>query len=401
MQNHPVLDQVLIGYSPMIDKQRAVVATRLTIFQEPPDSAPDAAALVQALSTAFPASDGPGAGRPVLMLNLTNEALLDAVLAADVPAHVLVEVPAFMVIDPSRADALHAAHAAGRALAINGRPMTEVPRELLPCFRHSVVDFVDDRRVSPPGPQTPPRRITTVSSGVRTTEAVEAAFARGAAGVLGWPMDDEIKPSLRGSMPPDLRGIVELMNRVDREEPTESMEHVLVADPTLAFRLLRYINSAAFGLRVEVTSFKHALMLLGYQRLKRWLALLLASGTKDPTLHPVMHVATRRGLLMEELARSSGDEEMRGEMFICGVFSLLDRLMRQPLLDLMKNVPVPERVQQSLLGEGPYTRHLELVQAIEEASVFDIREAAERAMISPAELNRALLAALSVARQFD
>jgi c-di-GMP phosphodiesterase len=214
-------------------------------------------------------------------------------------------------------------------------------------------------------------------------------------------MDDEIRPTLRGSMPPDLRGIVELMNRVDREEPAERMEHVLTADPTLAFRLLRYINSAAFGLRVEVTSFKHALMLLGYQRLKRWLALLLASGSKDVTLRPVMHVAARRGLVMEELARGSGDDEMRGEMFICGVFSLLDRLMRQPFSELMKNVPVPERVRQSLLGEGPYTQHLALVRAIEESSAPDIREAAERVMLAPSELNRALLSALSTARQFD
>jgi EAL and modified HD-GYP domain-containing signal transduction protein len=56
---------------------------------------------------------------------------------------------------------------------------------------------------------------------------------------------------------------------------------VLKNDPTLAFRLLRYINSPAFGLRVEVTRFRHAIMLLGYQRLKRWLALLLASASKD------------------------------------------------------------------------------------------------------------------------
>jgi c-di-GMP phosphodiesterase len=401
MQNHPVLGQVLIGYSPMIDKQRTVAATRLTFYPERPDTAVDADALVQALVEAFPAPEGAGAGVPLVMLNATSEALLDALLAVPVPPHLLIEVPAFLVADPARADSLRARHAAGASLAISGRPVAELPRELLPCFRHAIVDFHDDRRVAPADAKTPPRTITTVSAGVRTAADLEMAFTRGAVGVLGWPMDDEIKPTLRGSMPPDLRGIVELMNRVDREEPAERMEHVLTADPTLAFRLLRYINSAAFGLRVEVTSFKHALMLLGYQRLKRWLALLLASGTKDVTLRPVMHVAARRGLVMEELARGSGDDEMRGEMFICGVFSLLDRLMRQPFSELMKNVPVPERVRQSLLDEGPYTQHLALVRAIEEASAPDIRECAERVMLAPSELNRALLLALSNARQFD
>ena len=74
---------------------------------------------------------------------------------------------------------------------------------------------------------------------------------------------------------------------------------------------MRYINSPAFGLRVEISSFRHAIMLLGYQRLKRWLALLLATASKDNNMKPVMFAAVRRGLLLEELARDAGDAEMR------------------------------------------------------------------------------------------
>jgi EAL and modified HD-GYP domain-containing signal transduction protein len=83
---------------------------------------------------------------------------------------------------------------------------------------------------------------------------------------------------------------------------------------------MRYLNSAAFGLTVEINSFGHALMLLGYQRLKRWLALLLASSSKGVGARHLLYGAVRRGLLMEELGRTQGDAEMRGEMFICGVF---------------------------------------------------------------------------------
>jgi len=391
----------VIGYTPMFDHQRAIVSTRLTIFPSRPDVAPDAPALLGALAEAFPARDDQARGYAPVMLNIASEALLDGVLASAAYPHLMIVVPAFMAIDPARAASLRALQAAGQPLAIGGRPLSQLPRDVLPCFRHAIVDYPDDRRTQAPGPDTPPRAITTVTSGVRTAAEVEIAFARGAVCVLGWPMDDAIRTSPRGAIAPDLRAIIELMNRVDREEPAEQMEHVLTADPTLAFRLLRYINSAAFGLRVEVTSFRHALMLLGYQRLKRWLALLLASGTKDTTLRPVMHVAARRGLLMEELARGSGDETMRGEMFICGVFSLLDRLLQQPLSQLMENIPVTERVKQSLLGEGPYSTHLDLVRALEESSALDIHDASERVMISQGEVNRALLAALSMAREFD
>ena len=124
--------------------------------------------------------------------------------------------------------------------------------------------------------------------------------------------------------------IIELIHRVDNEEPIDRLEATLRRDPTLAFKLLRYINSPAFGLRVEISSFSHAIMMLGYQRLKRWLALLLATASKDVNLRPVMFAALRRGLLMEELVRGSADEELRNEVFICGVFSLLDRMFQQP-----------------------------------------------------------------------
>ena len=62
----------------------------------------------------------------------------------------------------------------------------------------------------------------------------------------------------------------------------------------------------------------------------------------------------------------AGDDEMRGEMFICGVFSLLDRMLGQPFAELFKSVPVPDRVQQALVdGSGPFQPYLHLVRALE------------------------------------
>ena len=235
---------------------------------------------------------------------------------------------------------------------------------------------------------------------------MEASFARGAQAVLGWPIDDAIAASTaRGTKTagqPDLQVIVELIHRVDTEEPIERLELTLKRDPSLAFKLMRYINSPAFGLRVEISSFRHASMMLGYKRLKRWLALLLATAGKDANQRPVMFAAVRRGLLMEELVRSTGDEEMRNEMFICGVFSLLDRMFGQPFAELLTTIPVPERVFQALVdGSGPFQPYVELVHAIENESLYDFRAAAETLMMSVSEINRSELRALAAASQLE
>lgn len=403
MTDHPVLGQVALGYCPLVDRPRTVTALRLTVFPERPDAAPDPAALFAALEEVWPAPEADRKPVPQVSLNLAGEALLARAMATGPGPQMMVEVPAFMAGDPAQLASLTAMRERGSVLVIKGRPVNPLTPEVLSMFTHSIVDMAEDRRAGAPAPAGVTRNITCIQTGARTSADYDLAFTRGAVAVAGWPWEDAPpKASGRSSVPADISTVMDLINGVDREEPVAKLEGVLRRDPTLAFRLMRYLNSPAFGLSVEINSFSHALMMLGYQRLKRWLALLLASSAKGANAKPVMYAAVRRGLLMEELGRQQDDAEVRGEMFICGVFSLLDRLLQQPFKELLPSVPVPDRVAQALRGEGgPYAPFLELVEAIEQSSLFDIRERSEALFLSPAVVNRAVLGALLSARQLD
>ena len=77
-------------------------------------------------------------------------------------------------------------------------------------------------------------------------------------------------------------------------------------------------------------------------------------------------------------------------------------MMGQPFEQLLKSIPVPQDVFDALvLGSGRYRPYLELVRAVEQESLFDIRNTAESLMLSATEINRALLGALIAARQLD
>jgi EAL and modified HD-GYP domain-containing signal transduction protein len=396
-KDNSILNQVALGYSPMIDRKRNVIATRLTLFPLRADSALDASQLLAAVGEVWPAGGGSAS------LNVLSESLLQDLLNAAPSPNLMLEVPSFMAVNPLHSAALRALHARGITLLLKGRPLSELPREVLPCFKYSIVDVDEDRRL--PGSAAPAgvtRAIGHVQSGVRSLAQLEASFERGAHAVLGWPIEDIVARPGRKAQQPDMQVIAELIRRVDAEESIDKLENTLRRDPTLAFKLLRYINSPAFGLRVEINSFSHAIMMLGYKKLKRWLALLLATAGQDANLRPVMFAAVRRGLLMEELARSSGDEEMRSELFICGVFSLLDKMMGEPFDSLLKSIPVPERVYRALAEDaGPYWPYCQLIRAVEAESLFDIRDAAEQLLMSQGELNRALLHALAGASQLE
>lgn len=401
--DHAILGQTALSYSPVIDRNRSVTATRLTVWPLQQGAQLDASALLQALGEAWPV------GGQALWLNVASESLLQDLMRAQPGSHVLLEIPAFMASDEALVDALCTLHANGSTLLLKGRPLKELPRAVLPCFKQSIIDYDSDRRVEAPGSVTASapgagngRSIASIQAGVRNINEMENAFRGGATAVLGWPIDDVIQESAKPADQPALQVIVMLIDQVHRQEDIEVLENTLKRDPPLAYKLMRYINSPAFGLSVEISSFRHAIMILGYQRLKRWLALLLATASKDPNMKPVMFAAVRRGMFMEELARVSGDDDMRNELFICGVFSLLDRMFRQPFSELLKTIPVPERVYQALAEQaGPYEPYFKLVRAMEGSDLFEIKDAAGNLMMGFDDINQALLKAMQSAAQLD
>jgi EAL and modified HD-GYP domain-containing signal transduction protein len=234
-----------------------------------------------------------------------------------------------------------------------------------------------------------------VQAGVRTIALMEQCFSRGAYAVIGWPMDDAMEHASRGNSNPDYATIIELMSMIERDADPGEMENLIRRDAALAYKLLRFINSPGFGLSVEVQSFRHAVMMLGYGRLKRWLALLLTTACKDANLRPVMVASFRRGVFLEHLIGADQDTSLRDEVFILGVFSLLDKLMKKPFDQLLGNLAVPESVYETLEdGSGPYVPYLRIVEAIEQGPDAALTDALDACLMTLADCNRAVLRTL-------
>jgi c-di-GMP phosphodiesterase len=385
--DHAILPGVALGYAPVIDRQRTIAGTRLTLVPLRADARTDHAELLAALTATWPKGGA--------VISAQGEALLAALLAQPPAEASQIEIPAFIAADAAHAEAIAALKGAGHTGLLKGLPNAPLPAPVAAVFKQVVLE---------PG-QAAPAGVAVVHAGVRGAEAIDASFKAGADVVIGWPMDGPYEASASASkteIAADLQVIVELMARVDEGEDVERLEQTLKRDPSLAFKLLRYLNSAAFGLPVEVSSFRHAIMLLGYARMKRWLALLLTTASKDHSMRPIMFGALRRGLLMEEFAQNMSEREQRDEMFICGLFSLLDHMLKQPFEKLLQSIPVPERVRQALVEDsGPYQPYLQLVRALEAESVFDYRDGAEALMLGAGEINACLLRALHKAAQLE
>lgn len=383
--------QALIGYEPIIDRKRTVIALRVRLKAS---GVPPAA-----LSSLYAemAHDWPAQSHTILVS--ASEALLDDGLAGVTPnANVWLEIPGGAMSDTYVQTLVAELHRKGFSLVLRGRTESPLPPALIPAFRMSIIHVAEDRRLNwmdKGAPSGVRRTIGYAQDGVTTIELMERCFNTGAHAVLGWPMEDAITYQDRPSSAPDYMAIMQLITMADRGEDPPKMEAVIRRDPAIAYRLLRYINSVGFGLTVQVQSFRHAIMMLGYQKLKRWLALLLATSSKDANMRPVMLASFRRGLFLEQLLGESHDETVRDEVFILGVFSLLDKLMKKPFDELLANLAVPESVYETLVDRtGQYVPYLRIVEAIEQGPDPALTGALDDCLMTLADCNRAVLRTL-------
>lgn len=189
--------------------------------------------------------------------------------------------------------------------------------------------------------------------------------------------------------------IMELLSKVSRGEDMKLIEEGFKRDVTLSFKLLKYINSAGFGMRFEIESVRHALSVLGYQQLYRWLTLLLVT-SGNGQMNAASKTAITRGRLCELLGAHVLSGREKENLFIVGVFSLMDILVGMPLEDVVTYASIPDDVKDSILGEGGvYEPFLQITKACESNDVGKITELADLMNMSPEFINKSHLEALA------
>jgi len=138
-------------------------------------------------------------------------------------------------------------------------------------------------------------------------------------------------------------------------------------DPVLSFKLMRYINSAAYGRRRTVDSIQQALVILGFSRLRAIVTMLViyrSEGVKNIDLQKILLRAFAcQALIHDEPAKA----------FTVGLLSGLDTLIKRPLTDLLEQLPLSADLRRSILDfEGRHGKALRCVIAMEELNWDEI-----------------------------
>lgn len=144
-------------------------------------------------------------------------------------------------------------------------------------------------------------------------------------------------------------GHTRLIRALNRPGLTVShIEEIVKDDPVLSYRVLRAINSPAFALHREVTSIRQAVVMLGQERVRKWLMIWALAGMNGGPANELLAVAVLRARCCEEMGAYL--EEDPGSYFLLGLCSLLDAILRKPLKDVLTDIPLAAPVRDALLG---------------------------------------------------
>lgn len=163
------------------------------------------------------------------------------------------------------------------------------------------------------------------------------------------------------------------------------IEDLVKGEPSICYRLLRYLNSSLFGFSGEVRSIRHGLTLLGERETRRWLHLVATLAAGQDRSSALILAALVRARFCELLGRKIGRRD--SDFFLLGLLSLMDAILQMPMAEIMKSVSVKPECKAALLEQtGPSADIYRLALAQEAGDWPRVSELARQLQLADEEL---------------
>ena len=371
---------ILISREPVLNRSRAITATRLAIRAPAgPAACAQIATELNRLAEAWPQAR-------TVFVGLGGVAPDKGLLDWQVPQNAMIEIPAAALNNPATLEMVQQLQAAGVSMCLDGYSAgMALPADA--DFRFLLADATANTAGAPG---------LLIAKGLVDNAQFDACIQKGFGGAAGWYFLKGVTPAKK--LNPGQAQTIRLLNLVRANADVKEIEAALKQDVALSVKLLRYINSAGFGLAVEIQSFRHAVTMLGYEKLNKWLSLLLVTSSKDAAAPALMQAAIARGRFMELTAKDYVDKNELDNLFITGAFSLLDILLGVLMETALADMHLPDTINDALVsGSGPYAPFLALARAGEQNDYDRFSAQAAELQLDAATINHAQLEALSFA----
>jgi EAL and modified HD-GYP domain-containing signal transduction protein len=193
-----------------------------------------------------------------------------------------------------------------------------------------------------------------------------------------------------------------LMEVNKRETSVERLEEIIEADVAISYKLLRYINSAFFYLLKQVDSIRQAIVYLGEREIRRFVTLVIVSELAADKPTELVRLSVIRARWCELLAENSQRAQDVSEVFLLGLFSLIDAILDTPMEQMMEKLPLSDEVKDALtVRQGPLAPFLQAVMFYEQGDSKQCLQALRLIKVDPAKVYDLYLEAVKFSSIID
>ncbi|NOY14575.1 MAG: HDOD domain-containing protein [Deltaproteobacteria bacterium] len=307
-------------------------------------------------------------GGAKVFINCTRQVLIEDFMTVLPRQQAVVEVLEHVIPDAEVIEACKRLKKQGYTLALDDFVYHHNYEPLLEIADIIKVDFLlsDTEEQARLAKMMIPRGIRMLAEKVETHEVYEQAKKMGYQLFQGYFFAKPVIIS-RKDIPTNKLQYLRILKDVHAKEiDFKKLAQTIQSEVSLSYKLLKLINSAAFSLRHKVTNILQALSLLGIREIRSWVSLLSISAMADDKPAELVVSSLIRAKFCEHLAGPCGLPERSSDLFLMGLFSLLDTIMSRPIETILQEITIEDDLQEALTGT-PGTLHtiLQMIIAIE------------------------------------
>lgn len=189
---------------------------------------------------------------------------------------------------------------------------------------------------------------------------------------------------------------LQLVSKVNQVEINfDEIAEIISRDLSLTYNLLMLVNSAAFGLRKKINFVKQAIVIIGEKNIRKWVTLIALIGMGEDKPDEVVRLSLIRARFAELISHITKFKNRSDDLFLTGLFSLLDVILDRPLSETLNDVNAPHDVRDALLNKsGEFGSIYKIILLYEKGQWEDIRAHADLLNIDHREVIDAYINAL-------
>lgn len=299
-------------------------------------------------------------------INITRDLLLEEVYTLLPPDQCVVEILEDLTLDDEVVAACKKLRAAGYGLALDDVTSVERVKPLWGVADIIKVDLSLIPRENRAGilKELAPYAGKILAEKVETKEDLDEAVALGCQYVQGYFF---CRPEIMRGRGLTGAEVVYLQFLRELNKPQldyDALESIIKQDVSLAYKLLKYLNSASLGRRNKVSSIQQALTMMGERPLRKWGSLIVVTSANSKRPPELMLTSLVRAHFCEAVARKLKLDEQQMDLFLIGMLSSMDVVLGMPMAQILDQTGVSDVVRSVLLQDAAAQKDMAKVYAL-------------------------------------